>query len=151
TVVWPKGTTRKELNVALPRAVKVRGKVTEATSGQPVAGARVDYWSKSVQYPEGALPPAPARTAADGTFEIVVPAGKGHLLINATAGNFVREPIGVEELSNERLENPKPAEEAEPKTEGKPSFYPDGWVALDVKPGSKPEEVKAALRRKPTK
>ena len=134
----------------MPLAVKVRGKVTEA-SGQPVAGARVDYWSKSVRLPEGALPPAPARTAADGTFEIIVPAGKGHLLINAAAGNFVREPIAVEQLSNERLEDKKPPEEAGPKTEGKPSFYPDGWMAIDLKPGSKPHEVKVTLRRKPTK
>jgi len=78
---------------------------------------------------------------------MVVPAGKGHLLINAPKPDYVVRPIAVEELSNQRLGDLKIPEEAASRPQRKPSFYPDAWIALDLKPGSKQHEVNVVLRR----
>src|SRR5205085_7992079 len=42
-VDFPRGVVRREIEVKLPRGVPVRGKVTEAGSGKPVAGAYVTH------------------------------------------------------------------------------------------------------------
>src|SRR5262249_56635854 len=42
-LLWPKGRAKARMDLALPRGILVRGKVTEAPSGKPVAGAGVYY------------------------------------------------------------------------------------------------------------
>src|SRR5262249_34511178 len=41
---WPRGKVKHEIRIELPRGVVVRGKVSEADSGKPVAGAVVSYF-----------------------------------------------------------------------------------------------------------
>ena len=42
---WPKGAVEHPVDLALPRGVVIRGKVTEEGSGKPVAGAMLSYLS----------------------------------------------------------------------------------------------------------
>jgi RNA polymerase sigma factor (sigma-70 family) len=125
TFAWPKGAVRHEKNLALERGVLVRGKVTDAASGQPVADAIVHdgahVWTRY------------ARTGADGTFRIAVGAGRGHLLVKGPNNDF----IGVEITAGEV---------AGGKRSGKP-YHPDAVIALDTKVGAEAVEVSAKLRR----
>src|SRR6266852_5304855 len=41
---WPKGAIQQEIEITLPRGVLVRGVISEAVSGKPVAGAVVEFW-----------------------------------------------------------------------------------------------------------
>src|SRR5439155_7275524 len=100
TINWQKGMARKELNIKLSRGVVVRGKVAEEASGKPMAGARVDFWSKDLKLPEGVRYPKAATTAADGTFQKVLLPGKWHLLVNAASPVFLWKKIAAEELTN---------------------------------------------------
>ncbi len=40
-LAWPKGATEQAVDLAMPRGVLIRGKVTEEGTGQPVADAMV--------------------------------------------------------------------------------------------------------------
>ena len=42
-MTWAQGTAHKELTLALPRGIPVRGQVVEAGTGLPVFGAQVEY------------------------------------------------------------------------------------------------------------
>src|SRR5262249_39491776 len=85
-VELPKGTVKQEVKITLPRGVLVRGKVTEAHSGKPVAGAGVQFWPRQIDDPN-----RPKNvftgwshsevTAEDGTFRITVLPREAHLLI----------------------------------------------------------------------
>jgi hypothetical protein len=136
-VVWPRAAIKHEIEVKLPRGVLVRGKVTEAGSGRPVAGAGVQYvprddnpnlrpnvltgWQNVVA------------SGSDGSFQIAVPAGPGHLLVSGPGLDFIHEDIGSRVL-----------------TVGKPGGYrvnADAVVKLDLAANAGPQEVKVALRR----
>ena len=57
-LAWPKGAIEQTVDLALPRGVLIRGKVTEEGTGQPVADAMVIF------YPSA--PRAARAGAADG-------------------------------------------------------------------------------------
>jgi RNA polymerase sigma factor (sigma-70 family) len=122
---WPKGAIRHRVNLALKRGVLVRGKVTEAISGKPVAGAHVHdaahRWTGFV------------KTGPDGTFQIAVAPGRGHLLIKGPGNAYIPVQVTEGELRG-----------------GKPSGtrnYPDAIIPLDVKAGGKVYTYAAKLRR----
>ena len=137
-------SARLEADVALRQGVLVRGRVTESPSGKSVAGALVLHRPRRINNPyakygfdyhlewyRDAL--TSATTGADGTFQIAVPPGPGHLFVVGPTLDYVRVETSVGELEY-----------------GRPSRfrnYPDGLVALDLKPGSKTEEVAVTLRR----
>ncbi len=138
---WPKGTVRQEVELALPRGVLVRGKVTEAPSGKPVAGATVDFFPERMDNPDflndvltgwrSAVTSGP-----DGSFQIGVLPGRSHLLIQGPTLDYIHREL-FENLGSGVISE-KPAGTR---------LYPDGWVKLDLKPGAEPEEVKVTLRR----
>jgi len=143
-VSWQKGMARKELNIKLSRGVVLRGKVTEEAGGKPVAGARVDFWSKDLKLPDGVRYPKAATTAADGTFHKVLLPGKWHVFVNAASSVYLWEKIAAEEVTN------NPPVVAPPKPGGKPEkffFYPDHWAALELKPRAEPQNVAVRLRQ----
>jgi RNA polymerase sigma factor (sigma-70 family) len=123
---WLPGAVRKEVKLALPRGVLIRGKVTEAGSGKPVAGAvvrdTVGLWINRT-----------ATTGADGSFQIAVRPGRGHLLIKGPGNDFV-----AREITTDELEGRKPRGHR---------MYPDAVVAFDLKPGAPPKDVTVQLRR----
>ena len=44
---WPKGALEHRLDLALPRGIVIRGKVTEEGSGKPIAGTMLGYLAGS--------------------------------------------------------------------------------------------------------
>src|SRR5262249_4273187 len=42
-VSWPKGAVRIKVDFAVPRGVRLRGRVVDQTSGKPIAGAHVSF------------------------------------------------------------------------------------------------------------
>jgi beta-lactamase regulating signal transducer with metallopeptidase domain/protocatechuate 3,4-dioxygenase beta subunit len=144
---WRKGATRQTFDVELPRAVPVHGKVTQA--GQPVAGARVDFWSKGLKMPEGVRWPAAAKTGKDGTFRALLPPGLWYLVVNAAASEYVCQRIPFGRLSDEQVPafQSDGAREDAGKPGEEPSFYPDAWKSLEVSAGGKSIDVSLELSR----
>jgi hypothetical protein len=149
-VGWPRATARQELNLTLARGVRVKGKVTETPAGKPVADARVDFWSPGLKLPEGVRFPSPLTTAADGTFQVLLPTGTWHLLVNVASSNYVYQKLPAAALIGERATQVSlpngPVVTYDPNDK-KRYFYPDGWVKLDLKAGADTQEPAVKLRR----
>src|SRR5262249_22177355 len=137
TVNWPRAATRQQVDVALTPGVAIRGKVTEA--GKPVAGARVDFWSKGLKLPDGVHFPGEVTTGPDGTFQVLLPAAPWHLVVNGPTEDFVNHKIAAKTLGDDL-----PAGLA--KGGEKFFLYPDAWVTVDLKPGDPSKEVAITLR-----
>jgi RNA polymerase sigma factor (sigma-70 family) len=137
-VEWPKGAIKQEVTITLPRGVLVRGKVTEAGSGKPVARAAVQFWpraSSDPNRPKNVITgwQNPVVTNEDGTFRIAVLPGEGHLLIQGPTPDYVHE-----EIDSEMIRTGRP---------GGSRVYPDASVKLDLPPSGEPKEVNVTLRR----
>jgi protocatechuate 3,4-dioxygenase beta subunit len=127
TLEWPEGSVKQDVEIRLPHGSLVRGKVTEAGSGKPVAGASVTF------YPRGAAPGGQEVTGGDGRFAIAVPPGPGHLLVQGPTLDFIHEEVGGSLLVK-----------GEP---GGVRFYPDAVVRLEVPARGEPGELAVTLRR----
>jgi hypothetical protein len=126
----------QEVRVELRRGVLVRGRVTEAGSGQPVAGARVQYNDRAGEHIAGGIPPSRLNTvlsAADGRFELPVPPVPGHLLVLGPTPDYV--PV---EASGQELERGKP---------GTKRLYADAIMRLEGRPDGSEQTVDIRLRR----
>ncbi len=134
-----------ESDIALERGVLVRGRAIESPSGKPVAGALVIYRQRTANNP---FPHRDFRlfdwscchvvcqsavSGADGTFQVTVPPGPGHLFVVGPTHDYVHMETSAGEL-----------EYGHP---GMLRYYPDGLIPLDIKPGTEPREVTATLRR----
>ena len=76
----------QSIELKFSRGVFVPGTITEAVSGKPAAGALVQYAQTTKNNPllqRGGLPHSEAVSDSAGKFQIVVPAGPGHLLVRA--------------------------------------------------------------------
>jgi RNA polymerase sigma factor (sigma-70 family) len=136
-LIWPRGTVRQEIVVALPQGRLVRGQITEAASGLPVAGAFVE-----VHYPRpersklhDALTgwEVHARSGADGRYRIAVPLGLSRLVVTGPSSDYIPTAVGSAEL---RLGKPG----------GDPTYF-HATAALDLKPADPAKEVPLRLRR----
>lgn len=134
---WPDKSERLKLDVALPRGVLVRGKLTEEKTGAAISGATVQYSSQSKnphakdEFITGWANAAVSRP--DGSFEIAVPPGKGYLLVMGPAGDFIHQ-----ETSFGALDRGKP---------GGSRLSPDATIPLDLPEGAQTHDVQATLRR----
>ena len=131
-VEWTKGLVKKQLDIKLSRGVVIRGKVTEQGTGSPLSGSSIMFvpvnGSADVESKWDAIVPS----ADDGSFRIVVPPGKGHLLVFGPTGDFVHEWIGRRALM-----------------EGLPGgerWYAHEIIPYDVKAGDPPQSLPATLR-----
>jgi hypothetical protein len=137
-VTLPRAVLKHTVEVKLPRGVLVRGKVTEAESGRPVAGAAVQFVPRETDNPN--LRPDVltgyhnvVASGPDGSFQIVVLPGPGHLLVNGPGGDFIHQEVGSRVLAED-----KP---------GGSRINADGLVKLDLPAGSGPREVNVSLRQ----
>src|SRR5262249_51895642 len=132
---------RQQVDLALPRGILVRGVVKERSSGQPIAGARVQFRPRQnnnpfyrqehqrhsdEEYFETAI------SGPDGRFQLSVLPGPGHLLVLGPTLDYL--PV---ETSWVELEYGHPGEKR---------YYPDGLVALESKPDAEVQEVTVELR-----
>jgi hypothetical protein len=135
---WTKGAVKSELKLALPRGVLVRGQVTEAGTGKPVAGVSVQFYPRRANskfYREDVITgwQGMVEGGSDGAFQMPVLPGAGHLLVIGPNGDYVHQEIGSNILYS-----------------GKPGgmrYQPDALVELDLDAKRKTHEVAVTLRR----
>jgi RNA polymerase sigma factor (sigma-70 family) len=124
-VGFRKGVVHREVEVVLPRATLVRGKISEAGNGKPVAGAFVQH--------NGDWRNGDTVSSPDGSYRIGVPAGAGRLMVTHPSGEFIPQVVGS---AGGSLDKPI----------GDPAYY-HGVVELDVKAGDKVKDLDITLRR----
>jgi RNA polymerase sigma factor (sigma-70 family) len=138
---WPRGKVKHEVEVKLPRGVLVRGKVSEAGSGKPVAGAVVSYYLREdnpfAHYTIASwrhFPGEFVQTKADGTFEAIVYPGQGSLLARGPSRDYVLQRLDTKELA---LGKP-----------GGAPLYAEAVTTLDLEAGADPrKDVNLTLQR----
>ena len=123
---------KKATEVKLSRGVVVRGKVTEFGSSRPLGGASVQFiparrrrdalsgWQTAVDSND------------DGSYQIVVPPGKGHLFVYGPTPDYLLQAIGGRMIY---LGQP-----------GGERYYAHDIIAYEVNEGDAPREVNASLR-----
>ncbi len=130
-IEWPKAALEQSLDLALPRGVRLHGKVTEEGTGKPVPGAAVDFASYAGR-PNGAKSVVIV-TAPDGSFQLGADHRPGSLFVKGPGDDYMLQTIG------NRMVN-----------EGRPGgqrVYSHAYAALDLKSGTDGREVNLMLRR----
>jgi hypothetical protein len=139
-IEWPRGKVRHEVTITLPRGVRVRGKVTEASSGKPVAGAVIQYYPyannpanhyTTLSWRVGGT--ERVRTGKDGTFEATVFPGRGNILVKGPSPDYVLQRFDTSQLL---LGKP-----------GGAPLYAQAVALLDLDPKGKPRPLALTLRR----
>jgi protocatechuate 3,4-dioxygenase beta subunit len=137
----PKATVKHRIDLALPRGVLVRGRVTEKDSGNPVAGSYVIY---KAQFDNPNAKRAEAgvqnfnngRNAVtcgeDGSFQIACLPGAGYLTVEGPAPDYILNENG----GYDRLFLGK---------RGGQPWLSHGFAAVDLRVGDKPTEIGFAL------
>jgi beta-lactamase regulating signal transducer with metallopeptidase domain len=141
-LVVPGESVASHVDFALPEGVLVRGRVTSAGTGQPVAGAVVHHQAHERNNPYYIKGTADwfngdeqkAITQADGTFWLGVMPGPGYLLVKGPTPDYLHEEISTVELEGQLIW---------PNTRN----YPDALRKLDLKPSDGPIDVDLNLRR----
>ncbi len=130
---WTKAAVRKTIDIQMPRGVVIRGKVTEDGSDHPLPEATIQYFP--MKRPRGGLSGSQTTVASkdDGSFQIVVPAGKGHLLVFGPTPDYVLDVIGERMLSS--------------GLPGGKRNYAHKIVAYEVSAGDQPHVIDATIRR----
>jgi RNA polymerase sigma factor (sigma-70 family) len=124
-VHFDKGVVRREVELALPRGVPIRGKVIESSSGKPVEGAFVTYNGDSNLR---------ARTGPDGRYQIGGwPATSARLIVTHPSGEYIPQIVGSAGGSPD-------------KPIGDPSYY-HAIAEVNLKAEDKEKEVDITLRR----
>src|SRR5262249_5862923 len=80
---------------------------------------------------------------------LVVPPGPCHLLLNGPGPDYVFKKIPVEDLGVKQQEGLGLSLSAGKREGKKHNYYPDGWVSVNYKAGTKPEALQVTLRRAP--
>ena len=85
---------KKVMDIKLQRGVTIRGKVIEAGTGRPLRGASVQYLA--ARCPDRVLDGWQAAVSSkdDGSYQIVVPPGKGYLFVYSPTSDYILESIG---------------------------------------------------------
>jgi hypothetical protein len=141
-IVVPKDSVASRVDFTLPKGVLVRGRITEAGSGRPVAGAAVYHEAHERNNPyfikgnPSVFNPDESKvvTATDGTFRLGIMPGPGYLLVKGPTGDYLHDEISGVELNGELIW---------PNTR----HYPDAYRKLSPKPDDGPLDVKLTLRR----
>jgi RNA polymerase sigma factor (sigma-70 family) len=131
-VAWPKGALRQPLDIKLRRGVLIRVKVTEQGTGRPLAGSTIEPHFANGPQDVQACREASVASGGDGTIQVVVPPGQGHLLVFGPTPDYLLEVIGLRMLLYGRP--------------GGDRYYAHKIIPYEAKAGDRPHEVTAALR-----
>ena len=73
----------------------IRGKVAEEGTGRPVAGASIQFFpAKRAEGRSSTASDASVTSKADGSFQLAVPPGKGHLMVVGPTLDYIPREIG---------------------------------------------------------
>jgi len=102
-ILWENGDRVKQLDLTLKRGITLRGAVVDAVSGEPIAGASIQYIPESDNNPnvsEDILTGREGIQTSDeqGEFQIVALPGLGRLLVHDADGRHVLQEIGSNDL-----------------------------------------------------
>jgi hypothetical protein len=131
---WTKGAVKATHDIRLRRGVVIRGKVTERDSGHPLAGASIQYIPTRVGDRAISGWQALVNSRDDGSFQVVVPPGKGHLFVRGPTGDYILEEIGANRVYDQGFRI------------GGQRHRGHAIIPYEVKAGDAPREVAAALR-----
>jgi RNA polymerase sigma factor (sigma-70 family) len=140
---WPKTAVVKHtVHLKLVRGVVVRGTVTDADTGKPIAGAPVHFetsYHNNPFYRDDVHPffrnwDPNLLSGPDGKFALTVLPGPGHLLVNGPTLDYLHTEILTNKLYGMRVNPPR-------------RHYADGIVEISSKPGIDPPQVAVKLRR----
>jgi RNA polymerase sigma factor (sigma-70 family) len=128
---WTKGAIKATHDIKLRRGVLIRGKVTETETHRPLPASSIMFMP--VRGGDEVLSGWQATVASqdDGTFQIAVAAGKGHLLVFGPTGDYVLGEIGSNKLFYDRP--------------GGVRYHGHAIIPYEVKAGDPPHEVGAEL------
>jgi beta-lactamase regulating signal transducer with metallopeptidase domain/protocatechuate 3,4-dioxygenase beta subunit len=131
---WPKGAVEQSVDLALPRGIVVRGKITEEGTGRPAAGAivRVTPYSSGGSVPQTLG--TPGLTGPDGSYRVAAPPGPGYLVVQGPDDDYVLQEFG----GDGAIVVARP---------GRRRFYAHAYRAVDLKSGEPEREVNLTLRR----
>ena len=136
------GQQPPQIEIALPRGVLLRGKITEKSSGDSVAGAAVKYEEQSQRpyrpdriLPDYSPPYVRGISRDDGTYQIAVPPGRGTLFIQGPRNDYIRRTINTWDFNSDR------------KWTIALRHYVSAYASLDVKPDHEPVELNFAIQR----
>jgi RNA polymerase sigma factor (sigma-70 family) len=87
---WPKAAVKQELTIKVPPGVLIRGKVTDAATGQPIAGTGVHFHGRDIVNERGKFDPGTGMTGAAGLFRIAVPPGPGYLAFVGPTDDYIQ-------------------------------------------------------------
>ena len=125
---WPKGAVEHSVDLALPRGVVIHGKVTEHVSSDAIAGASLMFRAHAASdYGTG------AQTEADGSYQLTVPPGPGHLAVRGPSNDYILQAIGYHMYFN-----------GQP---GRPRLYSNAFVLCDPKLGNGNPQINVVLRQ----
>ncbi|HLA85463.1 MAG TPA: hypothetical protein VJL29_11770, partial [Thermoguttaceae bacterium] len=135
-IVWEDDARTKNIYVALPRGVMVWGRVVDSTSGEPIAGATVQYLAEGRNNPHKTDSILTGwqgiqLSGDDGRFEIVVLPGPGRLLAHGPDNEYV-----LREFDSGLIYNGRP---------GGRRYYASAIEKINPKPGSEPIETTLRL------
>jgi hypothetical protein len=140
-LVNPGDSVSSRVDFALPKGVPVRGRVIEAGTGRPVAGAVVyhqphernnPYFIKSNRHYNA--DEFRAVTDSSGAFRLGIMPGPGYLLVKAPTRDFLHDEISNVDLHGQLIW---------PNTQN----YPDAFRKLSPKPDEGPVDIEFTLRR----
>jgi RNA polymerase sigma factor (sigma-70 family) len=129
---WTKGAIKKLIDIKLPRGILIRGKVTEENTGRLVGNASVQYIPARSRDDVLGGWQATVASKDDGSYQITVPPGKGHLLIFGPTPDYVLKMIGANMLYN-----------GQP---GGQRYYAHAIIPYQANDGDQPHEITASLR-----
>jgi RNA polymerase sigma factor (sigma-70 family) len=129
-----KGTVKATRDIRLRRGVLIRGKVTEQGTGRPLPASSIEPIPIRGGGGGGVIRHGETTAASrdDGTFQVAVPPGKGHLLVFGPTGDYVLGEVGFNTLYGDRP--------------GGRRYRAHAVIPYEVKAGDPPHEVAAALR-----
>jgi len=119
-------------DIKLRRGVLIRGKVTEQGTGRPLPASSIQFIP--VRGRDSVLSgwEAIVASGADGSFQVAVPPGKGHLLIFGPTAGYILDEIGSNRLYYDRS--------------GGQRYRAPAIIPYEVNAGDPPHQVAAALR-----
>ena len=129
---WPRGAAEQVVDLALPRGVLIRGKVTDEGTGQPIADVMVSfrpYRQRLARTGGGGW----ARTRADGSFAFAVAPHRGHLSVQAPGEEYQLEVIGSTQLNEGHGAGLRQ--------------YAHAFLPYDPRPNADNSELRITLRR----